>query len=225
MINRDIYWRRYRCKKHCTQDNDVSVPLKVGTLGPHTILPIVISCPIVFSWISLMVWNLFPFKGDFSFGKSQKLQGAKSGLYGGWVTWVIWCFAKKLCVRRDAWTGTLLRWSCQPLAAHSCDLLNHLNSFPTGMFKLNAKFDADLLFYLLILNMMATQYTCSLNGFYSLHWLVQWSSHCSRMCIPVHSPWLPSYIHVTQTVLVILTMAELFHHPKSSLFPSLPIPP
>ena len=29
-----------------------------------------------------MIWNLFPFKGDFSFGKSQKLQGAKSGCWG-----------------------------------------------------------------------------------------------------------------------------------------------
>ena len=35
--------------------------LNVGTLGHHTFLPIAISCPIVFSWISLMVWNLFPF--------------------------------------------------------------------------------------------------------------------------------------------------------------------
>ena len=38
-----------RDKKHCTQDNDTSVPFKVGTLGPHTVLPIAISCPIVFS--------------------------------------------------------------------------------------------------------------------------------------------------------------------------------
>ena len=29
-----------------------------------------------------MVWNLFPFKGYLSFGKSQKLQGTKSGLWG-----------------------------------------------------------------------------------------------------------------------------------------------
>ena len=36
MKNRDIYGRRY--KKHCTQDNEASVPLKVGTLGPHTVL-------------------------------------------------------------------------------------------------------------------------------------------------------------------------------------------
>ena len=60
-----------------------------------------------------------------------------------------------------------------------------------------------------ILNAMATQYTCSLNGVYHPHWLVQWSHHCSWMHIPVHSPWLPGYIDVTQTVLVIL-MAGLF---------------
>ena len=55
-----------------------------------------------------------------------------------------------------------------------------------------------------ILNMTATQYTCS------LHWLVQWSRHYSRMHIPVHSPWLPGYIDVTQIFLVILTMAGYF---------------
>ena len=69
-----------RNKKHCTKDNDASVPCKVGTLGSHTVLPIATSYPITFSWISLTVWNLFPFKGDFSSGKSQKSQGAKSCL-------------------------------------------------------------------------------------------------------------------------------------------------
>ena len=33
--------------------------------------------------------------------------------------------------------------------AHSCSLLNHLNSVRGGMFKLNTKFDADSLSYLL----------------------------------------------------------------------------
>ena len=37
------------------------------------------------------------------------------------------------------------------------------------MFKLNAKFDANSLFYSVILNGMATQYTCSLNGIYHPH--------------------------------------------------------
>ena len=147
-VSSHIIWKK-RYKKHCTQDNDSSVPFKVGTLGPHTVLPITITCPVLFSWISLMVWNLFHFKGDFSFGKSQKSQGAKSGLQGGWVTWVIWCFTKKLCMRHDAWAGTLSWWSCQSPVAHSCGLLNHLNSFCGGMFKFNAKVDAELLLYLL----------------------------------------------------------------------------
>ena len=61
-----------------------------------------------------------------------------------------------------------------------------------------------------ILNAMATQYACSLNGVCYSHWPVQWSRHCSCMCIPVHSPWLPGYINVVQTILVILTMAGLY---------------
>ena len=47
-----------------------------------------------------------------------------------------------------------------------------------------------------ILNVTATQYTCTLNGVYHPHWLAQWSHHCSHMCIPVHSPWMPGYIDV-----------------------------
>ena len=123
---------------------------------------------------------------------------------------MIWCFTKKLCMRCDAWVGTLLWWSCQSPDAHSCSLLNHPNSFCGGMFKLITKFDSDSLLYWLILNAMATQYTCSLKGIYHPHWLVRWSRHCSYMCIPVHSPWLPVYINVMQTIPVILTMAGLF---------------
>ena len=60
-----------------------------------------------------------------------------------------------------------------------------------------------------ILNVTATQYTCSLNSIYHPHWLGQWSHH-SHMHTPVHSPWLPGYLNVVQTVLAILTMAGLF---------------
>ena len=61
-----------------------------------------------------------------------------------------------------------------------------------------------------ILNVTATRYTCSLNGIYHPHWLVQWSHLCSCMHIPVHSLWLPGYINVMQTIFVILTMARVF---------------
>ena len=49
------------------------------------------------------------------------------------------------------------------------------------------------------LNAKATQYTCSLNGIYCPHCLVQWSCH-----------WLPGYIDVMQAGLIILTMAGFF---------------
>ena len=49
MKNKDIFGEGTRYKTHCTQDNDISVPVQVGTLGPHTVLPIAISCPVIFS--------------------------------------------------------------------------------------------------------------------------------------------------------------------------------
>ena len=158
-----------------------------------------------------MVWNLFLFKGDFSLGKSQKSQGTKSGLYGGWVTWVIWCFTKNLCRRRDAWVGALLWWSYQLLVAHSCGLLNHLNSFCGGMFKLNAKFDVDSLLYSL------SHFEC--DG-HTVHMLTQWcllppltSTVKSSLFTHAHSSplSLAARLHrVLQTVLVILTMTGHF---------------
>ena len=56
-------------------------------------------------------------------------------------------FCKKTLHRQDVWMGTLLWWSCQSPVAQSCDLLNHPNNFCEGMFKLNAKFDADWSLY------------------------------------------------------------------------------
>ena len=91
-------------------------------------LGIAFSCLIVFSWISLTVWNLFPFKGDFSLGKNQKSQGSKSGLQRGWVTWMIWCFTKKLCMRHDAWVGMLPWWSYQSPLAYSCSHFHRIVS-------------------------------------------------------------------------------------------------
>ena len=61
-----------RGKKHCAQHSDASVPFKVGTLGPHTVLPIAISCPVLFSWISSMVWNLFLSKVILVLGKARR---------------------------------------------------------------------------------------------------------------------------------------------------------
>ena len=108
----------------------------------------------------------------------------------------------------------MLWWSCQSPVAHSCRFLNHPNSFHGGMFicLMRNLMQICCSTQSIILNVTATQYTCSLNDVYPRppHWLIQWSRHCSHMHIPVHSPWLPGYIDVAQTILVILTMAGLF---------------
>ena len=74
---------------------------------------------------------------------------------------------------------------------------------------LYAKYDADSLLYLL------SHFEC--NG-HTVHMLNQChlllplttSTVKPSMCIPVHSPWQPGYINVTQAILIILTMAGLF---------------
>jgi hypothetical protein len=41
-----------------------------------------------------MTANLFPFRAFFNYGKSEKLQGAKSGEYGSWSIFVMDFLAK-----------------------------------------------------------------------------------------------------------------------------------
>ena len=180
-------------------------------MWPQTVLQIAISCPIIFSWILSTVWNTFPFKGGFNYGKSQKLLGAKSGLYGGWVTWVIWCFTKKTlyetwCMSGHVVVMKLSITSCPQVAFQIIQILSveQWLSLMQNLMQIHCSTCS------VILNVRATWYPCSLNGVYYPSWIVQGSHHCSRMSILVHSPWLPRYINVTPTILVILTMAGLF---------------
>ena len=69
-------------------------------------------------------------------------------------------------------------WSCQSPVAHSCNLLNHPNSFLRGMFKLNAKFGADSLLYSL------SHFECE--G-HTVHMLTQWC-----LLLPLTSTVKPS---------------------------------
>ena len=208
MKNRDIYWRRY--KKHCTQDNDASVSFKVGTLGRQTVLLVTISCPIVFSWISWTVWNFFPFKGYLSFGKSQKLQSTKKSESPGWFdvsqkdsVWDVmheWALCRDEAANHQLPLATAF-WIIQIVSMEECSSLTQ-NSMQICCST-----------HSVVLNAKAKQYTCSVSGIYHPHWLEQWNHHCSHMRIPVHSPWLTlmsGYTDVTQTVLIIVTMAGLF---------------
>ena len=117
-------------------------------LGPHRVLPVTISCPVLFpescqrseiSSISKVILVV---------GKARSLRAPNLGRRGpesrGWFD-----VSPKNCIRCDAQTGLLSWWSCQSPVAWSFSLLNHPNSFCRGVFELNAEFDADLLLYLL----------------------------------------------------------------------------
>ena len=149
-----------------------------------------------------MVWNLFTFKVILVLGKARSLGVPNLGCR--WAESPGWFDVSPKNSAQDViheWTHCW--WGCQSPVVYSCSLLNHPNIFCGGMLKLHIKSVGDLLLYFLILNATATQYTCSVNGLYHPHWLVQWIRHCSRMYIPVHSPWLPGYINVMQTILII----------------------
>ena len=81
-------------------------------------------------------------------GKARSLSEPNLGCRGaespGWFD-----ILPKNCRRCDTWAGMLLWWSCQSPVAHSCGLLSHLSNCHGGVFKLNTKFDADSLLYLL----------------------------------------------------------------------------
>ena len=93
--------------------------------------------------------------------------------------------------------------------AHSCSLLNHLNSFCGRMFKLNATFDADLLLYSL------SHFEC--DG-HTVRTLTQWclrppltSTVKSLLFTRAHSNPLSLAARLRQCgILVILTVAGLF---------------
>ena len=153
-------------------------------MGPHIVLPVAISCPFVFSWISAMAWNLFLSKVVLVLGKARSHRVPNVGCRGaelrGWFD-----------VSPNNSSGDVVHEQ-----VHFCDEVAH-HQLPIDaafwiIWTVSVEECSTLKQNLIqmfcstcsvILNMMATQYTCSLNGVYCPHWLVQWSCHCSHMCI------------------------------------------
>ena len=120
-------------------------------------------------------------------------------------------FCQKLCMRCDAWLGTLLWWSCQsPVAIAVAFWIPQIVSMEEFSSLMHNLMHIRCLTHSVIFNVMATQCTCSLSDVYCSRCLVQWSHHCLHTGIPVHSHWLPGYTDVVQSILTTLTMVGLF---------------
>ena len=144
-------------------------PLQIGTLGPHTVPQSPSAAPShIFPeshwWSEISsLWKVMLVLGKVRSHRAPNL-GCRGAESPEWLD-----VSPKNCVRRDAWAGTLLWWSCQSPVAHSCGLLKYPNSFHAGLFKFKTQFDVDSFLYSLILNVMIIKHTHSLNSVYHPH--------------------------------------------------------
>ena len=187
-----------------------------GTLGPHTVLPITISCPVIFSeshqWSeisSLSKWFEFWVKLEVTGHPIWAVGGAKSPgwfdvslKYSAWDVMHEWVHCPYEAASHQ-WPIAVAFWIIRIIS------MKEWPSLTQNLMQIRCSTCS------VILNETATQYTCSLNDVYCPHWLEQWSCHCSHMHIPVHSPWLRGYINVIQTILTILTNTWTFSRQSS----------
>ena len=196
MKNRDIFWRTYKIQETLYIGQWCLSSLQSRLLGPQQFFQLP---------------SAAPFKGDFSLGKTRSHRAPNLGSRGaespGWFDVLLKNSAQDVIHERvhchDKATNHQLLiaaafWIIWIVSVKEC------SSLTQNLIQIHCSTHSD------ILNVMATQYTCSLNGIYHPHWPIQWSHHCSCICTPVHSPWLLVCINVVQTILIISTMAGLF---------------
>ena len=146
--NRDIYWGKYKIQETLYIVQWHLSPLQSRHLGTSHSSPNHHQLP---HHIFLNLTDgLKSFSFQFQFWEKPEVTGCQIWAVKGLshLGDLMFC-KKKNCTRHDAWAGILSWWSHQLPVAHSYNLLNHPNSFHGGIFTLDAKFDADLLLYLL----------------------------------------------------------------------------
>ena len=127
-----------RYRKHCTQDNDTSVPFKVGTLGPLTVLLVAISCPVVFPWI-LLQSEIPSLSEVILVWEKPEVTGCQIWAVVGLSHLGDLMFRQKTFHKTWCMSGWVAMMKLPTAAAFWIIP----NSFHGGMFKLHAKFDAD----------------------------------------------------------------------------------
>ena len=144
-----------------------------------------------------------PFQRWFKFWEKPEVAECQIWAVGELSHQSDWCFAKKLCTRWDTWADKFWWWNCQSPVAHSCNLLNHPNSFCGEMFKLNAKFDAYSLLYSL------SHFECD---DHTVHTLTQW-----HLLSSLTSTVKSSFTHVHSSPLF---LAARLHQCNTNLYAS-----
>ena len=106
-----------------------------------------------------------PFQKWFCFGEKPEVTGYQIWAVAGMSHLGDLLFHQKTLHETRCMSGHVVMVQLPITSCHSCGLLNHLNSLHRGMFKLNAKFDADSLLYLF------SHFECDSH---TVHMLSQW---------------------------------------------------
>ena len=168
MKSRDIYWRRYKIQK--TSYTGQWCPFKVGTLGPHTVLPIAISCTSYFPETHWLPEISSLSKVILGLGKARILRVPNLGCRGTespeWFDVLPKNFAQDMMheqerCRDEAANHQLSRaaafWIIWIVPVEEC------SSLMQNLMQIHCYTRT------VILNIMTTQYTCSLKGIYCPH--------------------------------------------------------
>ena len=163
--NRDIYGRRYKIQETWYIEQWCLVPFQVGTLGLHAVLPITQSAALLYFPESHPQSEICsPSKVTLVLGKARSHWAPNLGCrrvsHQGDMM-----FCQKTLPKTWCMSGCIVVMKLPITSCHSWGLLNHPSSFHGRMFKLNTKFDADLLLYSL------GHFEC--NG-HTVHLLTQW---------------------------------------------------
>ena len=187
MKNRDIYWRRYKIQETLHIRQWCLSPIQSRHLGTSQVSQSPSSALSYFPeshW-----WSEISFLSKvISFGEARSLRVPNLGHTGaesrGWFdvsqktsAWDVMheqmCCHDKGAIHQLRITETF--WIIKTMSAEECSSLTQI------LIQILCSTCS------VILNVTATQYTCSLKGVYCPHWLVQWSHHYLLMLTPLHS--------------------------------------
>ena len=144
-----------------------------------------------------MVWNLFQFKDILILGKARSVSEPNLGCRRCWVTGWFDVLPKKSA------------WDMMHKRAHYCDeAANHQLPISVVFWIIQiTSMEQCSCLNLMQICCLLSHFECDGHTVYMLTqrhllpcWLVPGSHHCSCMRIPVHSPWLPGYLNVVQTI-------------------------
>ena len=171
--NRDIYWRRYKIQETLYIGQWYLSPLQCSHLGTLHSSPSLHHLPLVFSWISSTVWNIFLFKVISVLGKARSFRVPNLGCWGVESPGRFDVSQKKNPSPnvRHEWAHycgeaanhqlpiAMTFWIIRIVSMEECSRTQNLIQICCST-------------HSVILNAMATQYISSLNSVYCLHWLV-----------------------------------------------------